>query len=190
MGRTLALANLLLGTAQACEHNDATSKDGSTASSGMAASTTSAAGSVGGSSSSSGTTVTSTAANSSVGGSASSNTVGTGGATSTVATSTVASGAGGSSSGGRVDCDGVCEPETRIDCPEADVLACVQFCEAALEEAPQCADAVEAAAACSGARPDSDFECDDGGAVALKEGVCDAEQFAFCSCLLGPELCE
>jgi hypothetical protein len=118
--------------------------------------------------------------------------IATGGAGNAGAGGTAGSSGGMSGAAGSVaapSCEQMCNPELRIDCPASDFQGCVEFCESALTEKPECQALMEAAASCANDRADSDFECSEDGTVSLMGDLCAAEQKANCDCLIGPALC-
>jgi hypothetical protein len=77
-------------------------------------------------------------------------------------------------------CEEVCARSAPLHCKEA--AKCNQRCRD-MNELPVCGAQIAAAFACFVKLPTSDWECDEDGAPAVKEGRCESEQAAVAACL-------
>jgi hypothetical protein len=77
-------------------------------------------------------------------------------------------------------CDRVCERSRELKCWNAD--ECVANCMASAAT-PPCADKFLAFFACVAEQPAKNWECDEGGMAAIREGFCEAEQDQTLRCV-------
>jgi len=77
-------------------------------------------------------------------------------------------------------CDTLCSRATELKCRAAS--ACPAACREMYDQ-PTCQTEMRAALACFVSHPVTDWECDDDGMAAIKNGICDAEQGRVVSCI-------
>lgn len=81
----------------------------------------------------------------------------------------------------QADCKALCD--RTLDCPmDPDPEDCLDTCETLAKACPNQAHTL---VECSLARPDSDYECDESGETALKDGICEKETSGLFTCVLG-----
>jgi len=77
-------------------------------------------------------------------------------------------------------CDTLCSRATELKCRAAS--ACPAACREMYNQ-PTCQAEMRAALACFVSHPVTDWECDEDGMAAIKNGICDAEQGNVVSCI-------